>query len=673
MARSVGAKLRRALPGAVHVLRDLPSRWRRSLQFRVVSVTMILSLVVAVGLGYFIAQRVADGILSTRLDAATEQAEAGFSSTQQALSATNVDPSTDTGVLAFNLDRSLCKSTLFQVVVSISKSTDINTQSAAIPVGCSTLQTNEIPADLKSTVEGHQPGTAYYVFAPIGYATNPPSTVDTIVFGERVAAINTGNVFTAEVYYIFPLSQDEQNLQLVELSLVIAGFLLVLALVAIAWFVSRQVVIPVRMAAGIAERLAAGRLEERMRARGEDDLASLATSFNKMAANLQSQIRRLEELSRVQRRFVSDVSHELRTPLTTVRMAADLIHEERDSFEPAVARSAELLQNQLDRFEELLADLLEISRFDAGAAILDAEPVDLRALVHRVVDSSAPLAERKGGRVVVNAPDEPCVAEVDARRIDRILRNLVVNAIEHGEGRDVVITIVVSEDAVAVAVRDHGVGLRPGESSLVFNRFWRADPARARTTGGTGLGLAIALEDARLHHGWLQAWGEPGGGSQFRLTVPRNTRVELLRSPIPLEPEDSSHHLRQRRSTVSSGVAVSVEQGPTGSGGTWAQSHAGTPTTAEPGQSGHRGVLDARLPDESSGDHPHAQPSVTDFDSSVGTTLGAGAGGEGEPGTGEPPDSALDDSELRGGQHEQADSDASDDRTSDQQRVGGQA
>ncbi|MGH3415827.1 MAG: MtrAB system histidine kinase MtrB, partial [Actinocrinis sp.] len=453
----MGAKLRHVLRAAIHALRDLPSRWRRSLQFRVVSVTMILSVFVAVGLGYFIAQRVADGILSTRLDAATEQAEAGFSSAQQALSATNVDPSTDTGVLTTNLDRSLCKSTLFQVVVSITKSgSDTNTP--AIPVGCSTLQTGGLPANIESAVQRHDPGTAFYVYAPMGYTTNPPSTVDTIVFGERVSATNTGVVLTAEVYYVFPLSQDEQTLQLVELSLVIAGFILVFALVAIAWFVSRQVVIPVRMAAGIAERLAAGRLEERMRARGEDDLASLATSFNKMAANLQSQIRRLEELSRVQRRFVSDVSHELRTPLTTVRMAADLIHEERESFEPAVARSAELLQNQLDRFEELLADLLEISRFDAGAAILDAEPVDLRALVQRVVDSSQPLADRKGSRMVINAPDEPCVAEVDARRIDRILRNLVVNAIEHGEGREMAITIMTSEDAVAVAVRDHGVG-----------------------------------------------------------------------------------------------------------------------------------------------------------------------------------------------------------------------
>lgn len=314
---------------------------------------------------------------------------------------------------------------------------------------------------------------------------------------------------------------------------------LVLLLVAIAALVTRQVVTPVRMAARIAERLAAGRLEERMRVVGADDLARLGSSFNKMASNLQNQIRQLEELSRVQRRFVSDVSHELRTPLTTVRMAADVLHEAREDFDPATRRSAELLQNQLDRFEALLSDLLEISRFDAGAAVLDAEPVDLRDLVRRVVEGAEPLAERRGSRLVVRVPDKPCVAEVDPRRIDRVLRNLVVNAVEHGEGHDVVVSVAGGEDSVAVAVRDYGVGLKPGESSLVFARFWRADPARARTTGGTGLGLSIALEDANLHGGWLQAWGEPGGGSQFRLSLPKTAGGELVRSPLPLEPEDS--------------------------------------------------------------------------------------------------------------------------------------
>lgn len=150
-----------------------------------------------------------------------------------------------------------------------------------------------------------------------------------------------------------------------------------------------------------------------------------------------------------------------------------------------------------------------------------------------------PLAEHKGTRIRVLGDGQPVVAEADARRVERVLRNLLVNAVEHGEGKDVIVRMAVAGGAVAVAVRDYGVGLKPGEATRVFNRFWRADPARARTTGGTGLGLSIAVEDARLHGGWLQAWGEPGGGSQFRLTLPRTADESLRGSPIPLEPEDS--------------------------------------------------------------------------------------------------------------------------------------
>jgi two-component system sensor histidine kinase MtrB len=293
------------------------------------------------------------------------------------------------------------------------------------------------------------------------------------------------------------------------------------------------------MAARTAERFSAGRLEERMAVRGEDDLAKLAGSFNQMASSLQRQISQLEDLSRIQRRFVSDVSHELRTPLTTVRMAADVLYEARTDFDPATGRSAELLQAQLDRFEELLTDLLEISRFDAGAAVLEADATDLVVLARRVIEGTEPLADRKGSTLHLEAAQERVVAEVDARRVSRILRNLVVNAVEHGEGRPVQVALMGDEEAVAITVRDHGVGLRPGETTLVFNRFWRADPARARTTGGTGLGLAIALEDAHLHGGWLQAWGEPGDGCNFRLTLPRKARAELSTSPLPLQPADA--------------------------------------------------------------------------------------------------------------------------------------
>jgi two-component system sensor histidine kinase MtrB len=140
--------------------------------------------------------------------------------------------------------------------------------------------------------------------------------------------------------------------------------------------------------------------------------------------------------------------------------------------------------------------------------------------------------------IEVDLPSEPVVAEVDVRRVERILRNLVGNAIEHGEGRPVKVRLAAREGAVAVTVRDYGVGLKPGEEKLVFNRFWRADPSRARQTGGTGLGLSISAEDARLHGGWLEAWGAPGQGAQFRLTVPARSGDRLSGSPLRLVPTD---------------------------------------------------------------------------------------------------------------------------------------
>jgi two-component system sensor histidine kinase MtrB len=257
-----------------------------------------------------------------------------------------------------------------------------------------------------------------------------------------------------------------------------------------------------------------------------------------MAGSLQRQIRRLEDLSRLQRRFTSDVSHELRTPLTTIRMASELLYANRSDFPPELGRSAELLRTELDRFESLLGDLLEISRYDAGVANLESETTDMRGVVASAVDAGRALAERHGSRMVVHAPSEPVDVDMDPRRVERVLRNLLGNALDHSEGRPVVITIGYDDDAVAVTVRDHGVGLRPGEAGLVFNRFWRGDPSRSRLTGGTGLGLAISLEDARLHDGWLQAWGERGRGAEFRLTLPRRAGHTLVSSPLPLGPDD---------------------------------------------------------------------------------------------------------------------------------------
>ena len=268
---------------------------------------------------------------------------------------------------------------------------------------------------------------------------------------------------------------------------------MVVLLGAIAWLVVRQVVTPVRMAAGISERLAAGRLQERMKVTGEDDIARLGESFNKMAQNLQVKIQQLEELSRMQRRFVSDVSHELRTPLTTVRMAADVIYEAREDFDPidrALRRTAAEPAGPLRVAALRPAGDQPLRR---GRGRPGRRAIDLRDVVHRVVDAAEPLADAQGQPDRDRRGDEqPVVAEADARRVERVLRNLVVNAVEHGEGRDVVVRLAAAGGAVAVAVRDYGVGLKPGEATRVFNRFWRADPARARTTGGTGLGLSIA-------------------------------------------------------------------------------------------------------------------------------------------------------------------------------------
>ncbi|WP_345102210.1 MtrAB system histidine kinase MtrB [Nocardioides kongjuensis] len=332
--------------------------------------------------------------------------------------------------------------------------------------------------------------------------------------GSQVQLPSDGKTYT--LYFLFPLSEEQDTLDLVTRALLTAAGLLLALVAGLTWLVTRQVVTPIRLARRVAERLAAGRLQERLQVTGEDDIARLAYSFNQMATSLQRQIRQLEELSWVQRRFVSDVSHELRTPLTTVRMASDVLHDARESFDPATARSAELMQAELDRFENLLVDLLEISRFDAGAAVLATENVNLGDLVRRVVEAAQPLADQRGIRVQVVEPGHPVQADVDVRRIERIVRNLVTNAIDHALADDpteaVIVRLESDEEAAAITVRDHGVGLAPGEASMVFNRFWRSDPARTRTSGGTGLGLAIAQEDAHLHGGWLQAWGRTGQG-----------------------------------------------------------------------------------------------------------------------------------------------------------------
>lgn len=514
-------------------VRGVGRTWRTSLQFRVVAATMLLGLIVISLIGSSLYRSISSGLEQDRIATASVEASRLASQAQQSFDATDsTESAAQLGLFAADLVRQLAApSTDQNRYVILTRATN-NTRPTVVPTVLSgEVGLPSIPADLVAAVE-KDPRRQQVKLIGISDSASGEA-VPAVLVGSQVELPLAGSY---DLYFIFPMQREEATLGIISRTFWVGGVALVLLVGAVAWVVTRQVVRPVRRAAEVAERLSSGRLNERMPARGEDDLALLAKSFNGMAESLQTQIRQLEGLSRVQQRFVSDVSHELRTPLTTIRMATDLLHDSRSQFDPAVARSAELLQTELDRFEELLSDLLEISRFDAGAAALDPEQTDLRDTVARAVRAAQPIADRWGSRITTRATGD-CLAEIEARRVERILRNLVVNAVEHGEGRPVEVSLACNETAVAVSVRDHGVGLRPGEAALVFNRFWRADPARARTTGGTGLGLAISLEDARLHDGWLQAWGEPGMGSNFRLTLPRRHGVSIGDSPLPLRPD----------------------------------------------------------------------------------------------------------------------------------------
>lgn len=337
------------------------------------------------------------------------------------------------------------------------------------------------------------------------------------------------------IYLFFSQKSTNATIGLIKGALLTTGFLLIILIALITWLVVRSVVQPVRQAAQIAQQFTQGDFKQRMTVESEDEIAALAASFNEMALSLESQITQLENLSRVQQRFVSDVSHELRTPLTTLRMASEVINGARDSFDPTVARSVELLVAQLDRFERLLEDLLEISRFDAEVAQLEAVNFDVVAMVKRSIENAGDSTA-----TLVSAPESYTV-KADPRRVERILRNLLDNAVDHGEGKPVEVSIVGTDNEVAISVRDFGIGMEEENLLRVFDRFWRGDPSRARTRGGTGLGLSIAFEDARLHNGELEVWSRPAQGAHFVLTLPRVAGEAIDSRPIPLNPNSALH------------------------------------------------------------------------------------------------------------------------------------
>jgi two-component system sensor histidine kinase MtrB len=498
--------------------------WWRSLPLRVVLTVFLASVLVLVLGGFLLMQQATAGVVDSKTETARNEARLAVAAAQQQLDAADLTGEVDPDKVLLDLASGFANrkgGSEYEVIL----------QARGQTITAGTVAAGSIPASLAKQVE--ESNDLLITSTEVKYIDGR-APVPGLAAGSTLTLPGTGRY---QLYLVFSLAQEVTILEVLRYAVVSTGVILVILLTFIAALVSRQVVTPVRAARRTAESIASGNLGDRMPVRGQDDLARLAASMIYMASELEKQITTLEQLSAVQQRFVSDVSHELRTPLTTVRMAAEVLYEAREDFDPVSARSAELMQAELDRFEALLTDLLEISRFDAGAAVLSPDVVDLRDIVDRVVDANALLAESHGVTVTVHVGGE-ARAEVDARRIERILRNLLVNAIEHSEGRPIDMFVASDQLAVAVAVRDHGVGFEASQAKQVFHRFWRADPARNRTVGGSGLGLAIAMEDANLHGGWLTAWGRPGLGAQFRLTLPRRLGMVLRTSPLPLVPRD---------------------------------------------------------------------------------------------------------------------------------------
>ena len=502
--------------------RKLARLWWSSLPLRVLLTTFVASCVVLIMAGVLLVQQVTAGIVATKRAASTREAAGMHRFMQGRLQSPEKLGTATYEQLSRLVELAGAQAAQYLVIIE---------GPASVLSSSSGIRLDSVPSELRQQVMA---GEGMYIVATNVTIAGEEEGQPGLVIGTTLST-SAGERFP--VYYVFPMVSEVATLRDIQRAVYTTGAALLLGLTAIAYLVTLQVVRPVRKAGRTALHLASGQLDERMPVRGTDDLASLAISMNRMATDLQQRIRELETLSAVQRRFVSDVSHELRTPMTTIKMASDLLYEKRDGLSPDVGRTVELMNAEIDRFSSMLADLLEISRFDAGAAVLELEEVDVDALVTSEMEAQATFAASQGSELRLH-PDGRASAQLDARRIRRVIRNLLTNAIDHGEGRPIDVTVASDEESVAVTVRDHGIGFEAELSGPVFVRVGRADPSRTRAAGGTGLGLAISLEDAKLHHGWLSAWGRPGKGAQFRLTLPRGPEVLLNSSPLPIIPVD---------------------------------------------------------------------------------------------------------------------------------------
>jgi two-component system sensor histidine kinase MtrB len=354
---------------------------------------------------------------------------------------------------------------------------------------------DRLPPDLTTRVAA---GELAYAWTDIGAAP-------VLVVGGRL--VPSGPDF----YFFHDVGTLETTLA--QLRLALGGGALVLVLVALlaARSIARGVLSPVEAAGRAAERIELGDFSARVSVTSRDEFGAWAERFNRMAAALGETIGRLEEAQAQNRRFVADVSHELRTPLAALVAEASILREHLEALPPDSRRAGELLVADVARLRALVDDLMELSRFDAAAERVSAEPVDLGRLVSVVAAARLPDA---GLRV----PEAPLFVESEPRRLERIVGNLLDNAREHAPDSPVEISVEVDGDEVVVAVADSGPGVPGDQLERIFERFHKADPSRH--DGSSGLGLAIAAEHAALLGGYLRAMNRPEGGLRVELRLP---------------------------------------------------------------------------------------------------------------------------------------------------------
>ena len=505
----------------------------QSLATKVILSTVLLSLGVITLAGSALNSRLADGLRSAAFNSAISESKYTFFDAEYKLAisrdSTVEERKKILADIIVNATTQVVKEARREVIFLRAPRT--MKSSISYEMASTFVKPKNIPQSLRVKVEKSALPQNLYAQMPDASGISR----EVLIVGKQITIPSGGRY---EMYLVFSLQDQTTTLRLIRNSLLITGIVLVLLIALITYLVVRQIVSPVREAARIAMQFTQGDFSQRMKVESQDEIATLANSYNDMAQSIERQISRLENLSRVQQRFVSDVSHELRTPLTTLRMASEVIYNQRETFEPVVARSSELLSAQIERFERLLEDLLEVSRFDAEVAVLEPIDFDVLNLVRRCVNDFELGEIDTHSGIRIESSSDSVLIKADVRRVERIMRNLLSNALDHADGKEIVVSVVATESEVGIGVRDFGSGLDESALIRVFDRFWRADPSRARIRGGTGLGLSIALEDARLHNGELDAWGRPGKGAHFVLTLPRIAGEPIDGRPIKVIPKD---------------------------------------------------------------------------------------------------------------------------------------